>query len=95
MLSGGGGGKLAKAGYPRHRENGQKEFAFRENTGNLEILPKHREFGLLENFVHFVYVIVTNHVNWHRENLRSDMEKNRENIGNLKMQFEWVPCKGT
>ena len=35
----------------------------------------------------FVYVIVTNHVNWHRENLRS----NRENAGNLKMQFGWVP----
>ena len=34
-----------------------------------------------------MYVIVTNHVNWHRENLRSD----RENTGNLKTQFEWVP----
>ena len=33
-----------------------------------------------------MYVIVTNHVNWHRENLRSD----RENTGNLKTQFEWV-----
>ena len=32
-------------GYPRHRENrenGQKEFPVRENTGNLEILSKHR-----------------------------------------------------
>ena len=38
--------------------------------------------------VSFVYVIVTNYVNWHRENLRSD----RENTGNLKIQFEWVPC---
>ena len=28
-----------------------------------------------------------NHVNWHRENLLSD----RENTGNLKIQFEWVP----
>ena len=37
-----------------------------------------------------MYVIVTNHVNWHRENLRSD----RENTGNLKTQFEWVPCIG-
>ena len=35
-----------------------------------------------------MYVIVTNHVNWHRENLLSD----RENTGNLKIQFEWVPC---
>ena len=38
-----------------------------------------------------MYVIVTNHVNWHRENLRSD----RENTGNLKMKFEWVPCNNT
>ena len=35
-----------------------------------------------------MYVILTNYVNWHRENLRSD----RENTGNLKIQFEWVPC---
>ena len=34
-----------------------------------------------------MYVIVTNHVNWHRENLQSD----RENTGNSQMQFEWVP----
>ena len=33
-------------------------------------------------------VIVTNHVNWHIENLRSD----RENTGNLKRKLEWVPC---
>ena len=100
-----------------------KKIPVRENTGNLEILPKHREFG---NFaktqgicfsqvvtslilkvkdilifatkiffkgcqVSFVCVIVTNHVNWHRENLQSGREKNRENTGNLKMQFEWVP----
>ena len=26
-------------------ENGPKEIPVRENTGNLEILPKHREFG--------------------------------------------------
>ena len=33
-------------GYPRHRENREngKKFPVRENTGNLEILPKHREF---------------------------------------------------
>ena len=35
-----------------------------------------------------MYVIVTNHVNWHRENLQLD----RENTGNLKIHFEWVPC---
>ena len=34
-----------------------------------------------------MYVIVTNYGNWHRENLRLD----RENTGNLKIQFEWVP----
>ena len=34
----------------------------------------------------FMYVVVTNHVNWHNKNLRSD----RENTGNLKMKFEWV-----
>ena len=33
-------------------------------------------------------VIVTTYVNWHRENFRLD----RENTGNLKIQFEWVPC---
>ena len=35
-------------------------------------------------------VIFIYHVNWHRENLRSDRGKT-ENTGNLKMQFEWVP----
>ena len=39
-----------ETGYPLHKEkeeNGQKQ-SVRENTGNLEILPKHREFGLLK-----------------------------------------------
>ena len=36
----------------------------------------------------FCVCIVTNHVNWHRDNLPLE----RENTGNLKMQFEWVPC---
>ena len=40
--------------------------------------------------VRFVCVIVINHVNWPRERLWSD-GKNRENTGNYKMQFEWVP----
>ena len=38
-----------RAGYPLHRENrknGQKKIPVRENTGNLEILSKHREFYL-------------------------------------------------
>ena len=33
-------------GYPLHRENkgnGEKKILVRENTGNLEMLPKHRE----------------------------------------------------
>ena len=37
---------LNAAGYPRHRENrenGLKKIPVRENTGNLEILSKHRE----------------------------------------------------
>ena len=34
-----------------------------------------------------MYVIVTNHLNWHRVNLSSD----RENTGTLKMQFECLP----
>ena len=33
----------------------------------------------------YVILIVTNHVNWHKENLQAD----RENTGNLKMQFEY------
>ena len=40
--------------------------------------------------VSLVYVIVTNHVNWHTENLQSDREET-ENKGDLKMKFEWVP----
>ena len=44
------------------------------------------EAGLVCQVI-FVFVIVTNHINWHRENLRSDREK----TGNLKMKFEWVP----
>ena len=35
-----------------------------------------------------MYAVVTNHVNWHMENLWSD----RESTGNLKMKFEWMPC---
>ena len=37
------------------------------------------------------YVIVTNYGNWQRENLRLD----RENTGNLKIQFEWIPSSWT
>ena len=38
-------------GYPLHmenRENGPKKFCVRENTGDLVILPKHKEAGLLK-----------------------------------------------
>ena len=94
-----------------------KKIPVRENTGNLEILPKHREntgnfvcssckfpdakgkgyfdiccknFGFFPEagLVCFVYVKATNYGNWHREKLWLD----RENTGNLKIQFEWVPC---
>ena len=37
---------LYKPGFPRHRENrenGNNKIPVRENTGNLEILPKHKE----------------------------------------------------
>ena len=43
----------------------------------------------------FVYVIVKNHVNWHRENLWSDRGGGgggMENTGNLETQFKWEPC---
>ena len=40
--------------------------------------------------VSFMYVIVTNHVNWLRKNLRSDRVKAGK-TENLKLQFEWVP----
>ena len=42
--------KMIITGYPLHRENrgnGNKN-PVRENIGKLEILPKHREFGLLK-----------------------------------------------
>ena len=35
----------------------------------------------------FLCIIVTNHANWHGE-----ICTDRENTGNLKMRFEWVPC---
>ena len=67
-----------------------KKICVTENMGNLENLPKHEIWFaqvvnslILKVKVSFVYVIVK----WHRENLRSD----RENTGNSKMQFEWVP----
>ena len=34
--------------HREYRENGKKKFPVRDNTGNLEMLPKHREFGLLK-----------------------------------------------
>ena len=95
-----------------------KKIPVRENTGNLEILSKHREFCLntgktqgilLAQVVNVLILKVkdiaivaakypffsrswiglpsyVNYVNLQRENLRSD----RENTGNLKIQFEWV-----
>ena len=40
--------------------------------------------------VSFVYVIVTTYVNWHRDNLWWDRDKNK-NTGNFKMQIRWGP----
>ena len=37
-----------------------------------------------------MYVIVTNNVN--KGEFAVGQGNNRENTGNLQMQFEWVPC---
>ena len=39
-----------------------------------------------------MYVIVTNHVNWHSENLQPDRE-NREKTGNLKRNLSGYPVQ--
>ena len=42
---------LPTSGYPlrrENRENGPKKIPVRENMGNLEVVPKHRKFGLLK-----------------------------------------------
>ena len=42
--------KVTPTGYPLHRENrknGQRKIPVRENTGNLEIWPKHRDLVCL------------------------------------------------
>ena len=42
-------GFVASSGNPLHRENREnvkKKISVKENTGNLDILPKHREFSL-------------------------------------------------
>ena len=46
--------------------------------GNFHFFPK---AGYVCQVI-FVYVIVTNYVNWHRENLRSDREKPGQTQGN-------------
>ena len=38
-----------------------------------------------------MYVILTNYVNWHGK-FAVGQGKHRESTGNLKIQFEWVPC---
>ena len=106
----------SQAGFPLHRENGQKYSLSGKTHGFWKFSQKKpqnlicscckfpeskgkRLFDVCrENFqtldkcqVSVVYVIVTNHVNWQRENLLSDREK----TGNLKMQFEWVTFKGS
>ena len=114
-------------GYPRHRENrenGQKRFPVRENTGNLEILSKHREFcqntgktqgicfaqvdskskGHCDIYRNFFsrswkglpsqFCVCNSHKLFKLAQGKSAVRQgiNRENTGNLKMQFEWVPC---
>ena len=56
----------------------RKEIPVREYTGNFaKTQVKHREFPIFFGSwiclpSQFEYVIVTNHVNWHRENVQSD-----------------------
>ena len=102
-----------------------KEIPVRENTGNLEILPKHRENtgNLVCSSCKFPDSKGIRYCKICRENLpiffsslislpsqfcvcknqkprklsqgkfAVGQGKNRENTGNLKMQFEWVPCQ--
>ena len=87
------------SGYPLHRENrenGQKIPCQGKHRkfGNFVKTQGKTQGILLAQVVNalilkvpqvsFVYVIVTNYVNWHRESLRLD----RENTGNLKIQFD-------
>ena len=95
------------AGYPLHRENrenGPKKSLSGKTQGisefgktqgiwfakviNSLILKVKDILIIAAKIPSFVYVIVTNHVHWHRGYLQSD----RENTGNFKMKFEWVPC---
>ena len=85
-----GGGVYLEAGYPLHRENRENDkkksgktqgiWKFCQNTGilvcsscrtNLQFL-----FGSWISLpsLFCVYVIVTNHVSWHRENLPLDRD---------------------
>ena len=89
-------GKMAKKKILSGKTQGIWKFC--QNTGNFVCssckFPDSKGKGYCDiccnTFfsVSFVYIIVTNYVNWHRENLRLDREK----TGNFKIQFEWVPC---
>ena len=70
-------GNLAKT-QGKRREFGLLSCKFPDSNGKRYFNICLSEAGKVCQ-VSFVYVIVTNHVNWHRENLRLD----RENTGNL------------
>ena len=83
------------AGYPLHREtreNGQRN-SLSGKTGILEICQKHRE-----NTGNLVCTSCKFPDSKSRKlaqgKLAVGQGKHGENTGNLKMQFEWVPCIG-
>ena len=80
---------MSRTVYREPTTQGNQDF-FCQNTGNLVCssskFPDSKDKGYCnicsENFiflrscqVSFVYVKVTNHINWHRANLQSDREK--------------------
>ena len=47
------------------------------------------KFSKFSKLVLHIYEIVTNFLNWHRDNFQS----NRENTGTKQIGFEWGPCR--
>ena len=94
-----GGGVYLEAGYPLHRENRENDKKkIRENTGNLEILPKHRDLGLLklpnkftifiwklDKFAKSVLCICNSHKSC--KLAQGKFAVGQGYMGNLKMQF--------
>ena len=60
-----------------------KKIPVRENTGNFEILPKHRE--------NTGNLVCSSHVNWHREKLPSDRKYTRKIQGIGKCNLSGHP----